>query len=291
MEKEHPKTFNFREFINEVDSPTIVVSAARRAGKSHLTTDIVHQIAPKLKPEVVVLFSETSYLSGDFSFVPKMFNFENYNESVLNEFVRTQADIISVLKRKGKTKKDYPKLLIIFDDVISDQKAFYSSSLNRLFTTGRHLNISFIFITQYLWALSPKQRGNIDLLILFKDPNYKNNKSVRENFITLNYSKDDINDYVKEATEEKHRAMVLTLYKFQSVSRLDEYIFTYKSSPELPEFKLGNKIYWKEQENEDKTKRGALEHPKPKKYNKKNALDLSKQEIKDIQKKQKSLNT
>lgn len=285
--KEYPKTFNFKEFINEVDSPTIVVSAARRAGKSHLTTDIIHQIAPKLKPEVVVLFSETSHLSGDFEFVPKMFNFDHYDEAILNEFVETQAQMISVLKKKGKSKKDFPKLLIIFDDVISDMKAFYSHGLNRLFTTGRHLNISFVFITQYLHALSPKQRGNIDLLILFKDPNFKNNKSVRENFITLNYPKNDINDYVKLATEEKHRAMVLTLYKFQSVSRLDEYIFTYKSGPQLPKFKLGNKVYWKEQDKEEKTKK-IDKDIKPKQSKKKHSLDLTKEEIKEIKKKEKS---
>lgn len=285
--KEYPKTFNFKEFINEVDSPTIVVSAARRAGKSHLTTDIIHQIAPKLKPEVVVLFSETSHLSGDFEFVPKMFNFDHYDEAILNEFVETQAQMISVLKKKGKSKKDFPKLLIIFDDVISDMKAFYSHGLNRLFTTGRHLNISFVFITQYLHALSPKQRGNIDLLILFKDPNFKNNKSVRENFITLNYPKNDINDYVKLATEEKHRAMILTLYKFQSVSRLDEYIFTYKSGQQLPKFKLGNKIYWKEQDKEEKTKK-IDKDIKPKQSKKKHSLDLTKEEIKEIKKKEKS---
>lgn len=273
--EENPKDFNFKEFGSEIDAFAIVISAERRAGKSHMATDLIHQICETKSFELCILFSETAELSGDFAFVPKMFIYDEFNDNTLAKYIDIQAGIIKDLKQKGKDKSQFPKILFIFDDVISDLKVFYSKAINKLFTTGRHLAISLVFITQYLHALSPRQRGNIDLLITFKNANDLNKKSLIQNFITLNYHKSEIESYISKCTFEKHRAMVICKYKFQDCETLEDYIYTYKSSPEVSQFKLCSPDYW-----DDNAKR-------PNTNNKKHSLDLSQVELNKLNKEQK----
>ena len=264
---ENPNTFNFQQFGSDIDAFAIVISAERRAGKSHLATDLIYQICLTKSFELCILFSETAALSCDFGFVPKMFIYDEFNDEVLEKYIELQTSIIKELKNKGKDKSTYPKLLFIFDDVISDLKVFYSKAINKLFTTGRHLGISFVFITQYLHALSPRQRGNIDLLITFKNANDLNKKSLIQNFITLQYHKSEIENYISKCTFEKHRAMIICKYKFQDCETLEDYIYTYKSPPEISQFKLCSKEYW-----DDNT-------PHLLKSNKKHSLDLTQTEL------------
>lgn len=60
---------------------------------------------------------------------------------------------------------------MIFDDLIGDASAFKnkrSSILNKLVITHRHLQINLLFTTQYIKAIPPILRANMDIFVLFK---------------------------------------------------------------------------------------------------------------------------
>jgi hypothetical protein len=56
--------------------------------------------------------------------------------------------------------------LIIIDDSISCVDKHFQSLINKLFSKGRHWNISIVLINQYIkHAISPIVRSNIDYLL------------------------------------------------------------------------------------------------------------------------------
>ena len=74
----------------------------------------------------------------------------------------------------------YPRInFLIFDDLVGDAHAFKKghSALNNLCIKHRHLQCNLIFTTQYIKAIPPVIRRNLDIFIIFK---FANVKSVSE---------------------------------------------------------------------------------------------------------------
>ena len=60
---------------------------------------------------------------------------------------------------------------MVFDDLIGDAAAFKKNKgniLNKLVITHRHLQCNLIFTTQYIKAIPPILRANMDIFVLFK---------------------------------------------------------------------------------------------------------------------------
>ena len=80
----------------------------------------------------------------------------NFNETSINKIIKYQEKV----KSKGK------QCLIIIDDSISCVDKHFQSLINKLFSKGRHWNISIVLINQYIkHAISPIVRSNIDYLL------------------------------------------------------------------------------------------------------------------------------
>ena len=56
--------------------------------------------------------------------------------------------------------KNSPKIMMVFDDILSNQKFLKSKTATRLATANRHFNISYIFCSQYFKKLPPVMRCN-----------------------------------------------------------------------------------------------------------------------------------
>ena len=111
-------------------------------------------------------------------------------------------------------KPDYkhPRInFLVFDDLVGDPNAFKRShsALNNLCIKHRHLQCNLIFTTQYIRAIPPVIRRNLDIWIIFK---FANVKSVTEQIypeISGLIKEEDFEMLFEYATKDKHNALII----------------------------------------------------------------------------------
>ena len=87
--------------------------------------------------------------------------FDSYNE------VWTDKLIDKLTTANANTPKDeLKKVLLIFDDILSDINFHESPAMKKIFTRGRHLGLSIICTAQYLYQLPPICRCNSDFVLV-----------------------------------------------------------------------------------------------------------------------------
>jgi hypothetical protein len=64
----------------------------------------------------------------------------------------------------NKPPKERKHILLILDDCVSDHNFHQSPTIKKLFLRGRHINISLLITTQYIYLISPSMRNNLDYL-------------------------------------------------------------------------------------------------------------------------------
>ena len=114
----------------------------------------------------------------------------------------------------------YPRInFLVFDDLVGDPHAFKKShsALNNLCIKHRHLQCNMIFTTQYIKAIPPVIRRNLDIWVIFK---FANVQSVVEQIYQ------EISGIIKEeafealfehATKDKHNALIIDQTSKQNV--------------------------------------------------------------------------
>ena len=123
-----------------------------------------------------------------------------------------------------KPEYKHPRInFLIFDDLVGDAHEFKKShsALNNLCIKHRHLQCNLIFTTQYIKAIPPVIRRNLDIFIIFK---FANVKSVTEQIYP------EISGIIKEeefellfdyATENKHNALIIDQTSKQNIFKLN----------------------------------------------------------------------
>lgn len=119
-------------------------------------------------------------------------------------------------KNLPKLKYKFPPAnFIIFDDMIGDAKVFKkngSDLVSKLTIKHRHKQISLIYTTQYLKAINPTIRKNIDLLSVFK---YGDLKEVQDKIYSevAGYIAPDIfMELYKHATNEIRNCLTIDIH-------------------------------------------------------------------------------
>jgi hypothetical protein len=108
-----------------------------------------------------------------------------------------------------------PANFIIFDDMIGDAKVFKkngSDLVTKLTIKHRHKQISLIYTTQYLRAINPTIRKNIDLLSIFK---FGDLKEVQDKIYSevSGYVKPDVfMEMYEYATEEPRNSLTIDIH-------------------------------------------------------------------------------
>ena len=106
----------------------------------------------------------------------------------------------------------YPRILfLVFDDLVGDANAFKRghSAINNLCIKHRHLQCNLLFTTQYIKAIPPVLRRNLDIFVIFK---FANVQSVVEQIypeISGVIKEDDFINVFEYATLNKHDALII----------------------------------------------------------------------------------
>jgi hypothetical protein len=137
---------------------------------------------------------------------------------ILSKFDFTDPEYM----RKPEFK--HPRInFLVFDDLVGDPHAFKKShsALNNLCIKHRHLQCNMIFTTQYIKAIPPVIRRNLDIWVIFK---FANAASVAEQIypeISGIIKEDDFQTLFEYATKEKHNALIIDQTSKHNVFKLN----------------------------------------------------------------------
>jgi hypothetical protein len=140
-----------------IENKIIALFGKRNSGKSRLLRYLVNCERDLFK-KIFVICPTESINKFYSSMVPDDCIYDSYNNDWCMKLIKKLTDI------KTNDQKNKSNVLLILDDCISDTNFHNCPSLNILATRGRHLNISLILTSQYIYAIPPIFRNNCDYI-------------------------------------------------------------------------------------------------------------------------------
>jgi len=224
------------------DNVTIAMIAKRASGKSYLTREILFH---KRSIPTTVAISKTEKLNKFYAdFIPDLFIYDEYNNTILNRLYKRQALISEDNEKKvkeGKTTKD-PRAMIIMDDCMSSKGTWVKEQpISELFFNGRHHNLSFILTMQFPLGIPPEMRSNFDYIFLLADDFISNRKRLYDHYAGMF---PDFNTFQQVFLELTENFGCMVINNRVHSKDITEKVFWYKAK-DTPEFTMGSKNYKK----------------------------------------------
>ncbi len=119
--------------------------------------------------------------------------------------------------------KNSPKICLLFDDILSNQKFLKSKTAIRLATANRHFNISYIFCSQYFKRLPPVIRTNARYYMIFPSSMSEIEK-IADELTPPRMSKKQFISYLQYATKERYSFMSINADSQEPLRRMFENI-------------------------------------------------------------------
>lgn len=141
----------------------------RKKGKTNTILDFVYNKIPPGFFDLIIVYSKTIDDDDKWLLMKDMVDRDYIFKNINPERLRSQFITISEVI---KIKPDF-KTLMIFDDMISDNKAsrYHIDEVGELAVMGRHKGISVIFSTQVWKALGTPLRVNATNVLIFEQGN------------------------------------------------------------------------------------------------------------------------
>ena len=224
------------------DNVTIAMIAKRASGKSYLTREILFH---KRSIPTTVAISKTEKLNKFYAdFIPDLFIYDEYNNTILNRLYKRQALISEDNEKKvkeGKTTKD-ARAMLIMDDCMSSKGSWVKEQpISELFFNGRHHNLSFILTMQFPLGIPPEMRSNFDYIFLLADDFISNRKRLYDHYAGMF---PDFNTFQQVFLELTENFGCMVINNRVHSKDITEKVFWYKAK-DTPEFTMGSKNYKK----------------------------------------------
>lgn len=198
----------------------------RKSGKSTLTRLIAYNSYKKDGFKYFIVISPTARVNNDYDFLDNTVKFTKFTHTLILNIMKRQEDLI-----KADTKGNHD-LVLILDDLANSTEGS-GKLISTLIMRGRHLRIRIIMNYQALKGLTefkPIIRDNLDVIAIFKQSNYHNQKILVEEYLSLGDKEQQ-----KEALEiiqtipnrEEHKCLVLDLCNI--TDDYADFIFEYQA--------------------------------------------------------------
>lgn len=127
-----------------------------RSGKSHFIKWLMREQAYRPWPfNYGVVFSNTAF-EGSFDYIPRKYVYEDFNEEIVDNVIATQKKYLN----EGYNTHAF----ILIDDCGGDLK---NPIFKKLFTMGRHYQLTTIVVCHYSKELGPLFRSNVNYFVFF----------------------------------------------------------------------------------------------------------------------------
>lgn len=235
---------NITEYdLNRVRPDKIIIIIGRRgAGKSVLLKHILYVMRHKLHSGVAM--SPTSdTLRSLRACLPGSCLYFDYNDAAVARVQEGKQKIQDkiALTNPDPEKADPYHVFIIMDDCMYNKKCMKSLEMRRLFMNGRHVKVFFVNIMQYCMDLTPDLRSNIDYVFAFQDANLDNRFKLWKHFFGMFSKFEEFCQTMDVCTNDNECIVMDNTVK---TNKIDERIFYFKASLDLPRFRVGSKSWW-----------------------------------------------
>lgn len=210
----------------------IVVIGKPGTGKTSLISALLYN-KRKIFPSALVI-SGTEDSNGHYSkMMPSSFVFNKYTESIIDKFITRQ--------KIAKKHLECPWNVLLLDDCTDDPRIFLKPQFQGLFKNGRHWKMLFVLSLQYCMDIKPVIRTNVDGVFILRETNLRNRKSLYDNYCGIIPTFQMFCEIMDQITDNY---TALYINNQTSSNNLEDILFYYKAEL-APEFKFGNKDFWK----------------------------------------------
>lgn len=172
------------------------------------------------KTQAMVNIMTNPNLLGDYFDIVYLFTGTNPDKELIKDLKLKKKNIItdfdeekvkSIMTKAENTIeqdgfKNSPKIMMLFDDILDNQKFLKSKTMTTLATANRHYNISYIFCSQYYKKISAVIRTNARYYIIFPSSMSECEK-IADELTPPQISKKKFINYLQHATAKKYSFM------------------------------------------------------------------------------------
>jgi hypothetical protein len=229
------KFFDMKKIKNSI----CIFLGRRGTGKSILIKDLLwhHQDIP-----MVMALSHTDSMTHYYEqFIPPILIHNEYSPEIMEKAFDRQKIALA------KEWKD-PRLCVIFDDVLSDAKAWAKDKcIKELFYNGRHYKILFLLALQTVSGdISPAFRTNIDFTFILRNNIFRDREVIYKNYAGM-FKTREIFERVLDSCTEDNGCLVID--NTTKSNRLEDQVFYYKAEIRN-NFKMCSESIWRQSKEE-----------------------------------------
>ena len=183
-----------------------VIIGSRGRGKSTILLNLLNDHLKKYYDNIY-LFSTTAEMDDKFKKLIEELEDEGKFFGMFSDEAM-EGVLESIKNFNEEHKKDHPRNLIIFDDMISQfpKSTDTHSIFNKFIVGGRHWKCDCIITSQQFRKLNTLIRSNIDIISLFPTINKKELNSYTEE---LNVNKGELDMLLDKISDDKHKFLTI----------------------------------------------------------------------------------
>ncbi len=207
-------------------APVIACVGKRGSGKSTIVEDLLYNL--KDVP-MVICMSGTEEGNGFYSkHIHPLCIYNEFRPDILKNVISSQKNKINKLQAEGQDPKDHPEIgvCVLMDDLQSDKRLMKDESFKWLFLNGRHYHITVIITCQYMMAMPPDLRTNVDYIFACKENKKDNIERLYKYFFSIF---DKYADFKKVFAECTNDFGCIVIDNVSRSNRIEEQIFWYKA--------------------------------------------------------------
>lgn len=242
-------TWTVRKFdpAKQLHPDSVVLLLGRRgSGKTILLKDLMETMKDDLFAGLGMTPTQDSVEMFE-EFLPRPLVFDDFDDSALERVLEAKRRLSRRNARRRKKQnahgiKDAKKYIaLILDDCMAEKKNLNKNVVRDVFMNGRHEDLFFVNLQQYVTDMSPALRTQVDFVFTFREPSLDNRMKLWRFFFGMFKDYNDFSDLMDGCTEN-HEVLVLA-NRVQSNDWRD-CIFWYKARKEVPRFRLGSSKIW-----------------------------------------------
>jgi hypothetical protein len=223
---------------------TILFVGPRRTGKSTLVMDMLYYLRHKIYATLVQ--TPTATTAEELSkIVPWSCIHDDFDARRLETAVNAMKQLVNTERKLAHKMGREPErriLLILLDDCMADSKNLKQKVIQDIFFNGRHYDLLFLNVQQYMMDMPAKLRTNIDIVVSTYDNRPDNQERLWKYFFKSAFPRLDKFKRVYEAATQNYGALILdgTLRGVPDHKK----VFWYKAQCPAPSYRLGHVSQW-----------------------------------------------
>lgn len=223
---------------------TILFVGPRRTGKSTLVLDILYHLRQKIFAAIAQTpTEETAEELG--KVLPWSCVHNDFDPARLGSAVNAMKQLVGTERRLAHKQGREPErriLLVLLDDCMADTKNMKHKIIQDIFYNGRHYDLLFINVQQYVMDMPSKLRTNIDIIVSTYDSAPDSQERLWKYFFKSAFPSYERFRKVYHAATSNFKAIILD----RTIQGVPEHkkIFWYKAQHPAPVYRLGHKSQW-----------------------------------------------